>query len=107
MHKAFIHTPNHPQLENHGVDAAVMEDVKRFVHGHYEEHLEAKFYASDLAKNLDAAPTPSRWTGRPPNTIHHRPQTNIADFPEILPPTRYADDHQCTCSTHDRALTYI
>jgi aminocyclopropanecarboxylate oxidase len=55
MHKAFIHTPNHPQLENHGVDAAVMEDVKRFVHGHYEEHLEAKFYASDLAKNLDAA----------------------------------------------------
>ncbi|OEL14539.1 1-aminocyclopropane-1-carboxylate oxidase 1 [Dichanthelium oligosanthes] len=42
-------------LENHGVDAAIMEDVKRFVHGHYEEHLEGKFYASDLAKNLDAA----------------------------------------------------
>jgi aminocyclopropanecarboxylate oxidase len=76
------------QLENHGVDAAIMEDVKRFVHGHYEEHLEAKFHASDLARNLDAADAGQvDWEAA--YSIQHRPTTNIADFPEISPPTRY------------------
>ncbi|RLM58912.1 1-aminocyclopropane-1-carboxylate oxidase 1-like [Panicum miliaceum] len=74
-------------LENHGVDAAIMEDVKRFVHGHYEEHLEAKFHASDLARNLDAADAGQvDWEAA--YSIQHRPTTNIADFPEISPPTR-------------------
>lgn len=40
------------QVENHGVEAALMEEVKSFVYRHYDEHLEKKFYASDLAKNL-------------------------------------------------------
>ncbi|XP_039822936.1 1-aminocyclopropane-1-carboxylate oxidase 1-like [Panicum virgatum] len=71
-------------LENHGVDAAVMEDVKRFVLGHYEEHLEAKFHASHLAGNLDAAQVD--WEAA--YSIHHRPETNIADFTEISPATR-------------------
>uniref|UniRef100_A0A0E0FNJ5 Fe2OG dioxygenase domain-containing protein n=1 Tax=Oryza nivara TaxID=4536 RepID=A0A0E0FNJ5_ORYNI len=39
-------------VENHGVEAALMEEVKSFVYRHYDEHLEKKFYASDLAKNL-------------------------------------------------------
>ena len=74
------------QLENHGVDAAIMEDVKRFVLGHYEEHLEAKFHASHLAGNLDAAQVD--WEAA--YSIHHRLETNIADFTEISPATRYA-----------------
>lgn len=76
------------QLENHGVDAAIMEDVKRFVHGHYEDHLEAKFYASDLAKNLDTADADEvDWESA--YSIQHLPNpTNIAaDFPEISPAT--------------------
>ncbi|CAO2145004.1 unnamed protein product [Urochloa humidicola] len=74
-------------LENHGVDAAIMEDVKRFVHGHYEEHLEAKFYASDLAKNLDAADA-DQVDWETAYSIQHLPKSNITDFPEISPPTR-------------------
>ncbi|CAO2142655.1 unnamed protein product [Urochloa humidicola] len=74
-------------LENHGVDAAIMEDVKRFVYGHYEEHLEAKFYASDLAKNLDAADA-DQVDWETAYSIQHLPKSNIADFPEISPPTR-------------------
>ena len=60
--------------------------VKRFVLGHYEEHLEAKFHASHLAGNLDAAQVD--WEAA--YSIHHRPETNIADFTEISPATRYA-----------------
>lgn len=81
-------------VDSHGVDAALMEEVKRFVYGHYEEHLENKFYASDLAKNLQ--------TGGPDDSNHvsdqvdwettyfvqHRPKNNLADFPEIPPATR-------------------
>lgn len=78
-------------LENHGVDASVMEEVKRFVHGHYEEHLESKFYASDLVKNLQHATGGSYadqvdWEAA--YSIHHHPKSNIAEFPEISPQTR-------------------
>ncbi|KAF8670984.1 hypothetical protein HU200_050256 [Digitaria exilis] len=77
-------------VENHGVDAALMDEVKRFVYAHYEEHLEAKFYASDLAKNLPAdADEPSDkvdWEST--YFIQHRPKNNVADFPEITPPIR-------------------
>ncbi|KAK3129854.1 hypothetical protein QOZ80_6BG0485640 [Eleusine coracana subsp. coracana] len=73
-------------VENHGVDEAVMESVKRFVYGHYEEHLESKFYASDLAKNLlQHAADQVDWEAA--YTIQHLPKSNIADFPEILEPT--------------------
>ncbi|TVU41432.1 hypothetical protein EJB05_14949, partial [Eragrostis curvula] len=71
-----------------------MEDVKRFVHGHYEEHLESKFYASDLAKNLqqNAAAAGESYRDQvdweAAYTIKHRPSNNIADFPEISPKTR-------------------
>ncbi|KAL6615450.1 hypothetical protein ACP70R_037720 [Stipagrostis hirtigluma subsp. patula] len=81
-------------VENHGVDAALMDYVKRFVYGHYEEHLERKFYASDLARDLDAG----RYDGggAPSDEvdwettyfIQHRPKNTVADFPEIPPPTR-------------------
>ncbi|KAL6881988.1 hypothetical protein ACP4OV_011460 [Aristida adscensionis] len=78
-------------VENHGVDAALMDEVKRFVYGHYEEHLERKFYASDLAKDLQAG----RYDGDVASDevdwettyfIQHRPKNNVADFPEISPP---------------------
>ncbi|OQU87044.1 hypothetical protein SORBI_3003G197200 [Sorghum bicolor] len=84
-------------VENHGVDAALMDDVKRFVYGHYEEHLEAKFYASDLAKNLDTATDDGEAEVEPPSDkvdwestyfIQHHPKTNVADFPEITPACR-------------------
>ncbi|RLM92603.1 1-aminocyclopropane-1-carboxylate oxidase 1-like [Panicum miliaceum] len=79
-------------VENHGVDAALMDEVKRFVYAHYEEHLEARFHASDLAKNLPAGggdEEPSDkvdWEST--YFIQHRPRNNAADFPEITPPTR-------------------
>ncbi|CAL4956056.1 unnamed protein product [Urochloa decumbens] len=83
-------------VENHGVDAALMDAVKRFVYGHYEEHLEAKFYASDLARNLPAAAGDG--SGAPSDEVdwestyfmQHRPKSNAADFPEIPPPAREA-----------------
>lgn len=82
-------------VENHGVDAPLMEEVKRFVYGHYEEHLEAKFYASALAMDLEAA-TRGDTDEKPSDEvdwestyfIQHHPKTNVADFPEITPPTR-------------------
>jgi aminocyclopropanecarboxylate oxidase len=82
------------KVENHGVDAALMDEVKRFVYAHYEEHLEARFHASDLAKNLPAGggdEEPSDkvdWEST--YFIQHRPRNNAADFPEITPPTRSA-----------------
>lgn len=83
------------QVENHGVDAPLMDEVKRFVYGHYEEHLEAKFYASALAMDLEAA-TRGDTDEKPSDEvdwestyfIQHHPKTNVADFPEITPPTR-------------------
>ncbi|KAF8696706.1 hypothetical protein HU200_036332 [Digitaria exilis] len=82
-------------VENHGVDAALMDEVKRFVYAHYEEHLEAKFYASDLAKTLpaDAAggePSDDKLDVDWESTyfIQHRPKNNVADFPEITQPIR-------------------
>ncbi|XP_062208468.1 1-aminocyclopropane-1-carboxylate oxidase 1-like [Phragmites australis] len=80
-------------VENHGVDAALMDEVKRFVYGHYKEHQESKFYASDLAKDLQAG----RYDGDEASDqvdweatyfIQHRPRINIADVPEIQPLTR-------------------
>lgn len=83
-------------VENHGVDAALMDEVKRFVYGHYEEHLEAKFYASNVARNLpaeDGGGEPSDevdWEST--YFIQHRPRNNAADFPEIAPAAREALD---------------
>ncbi|CAO2190783.1 unnamed protein product [Urochloa humidicola] len=82
-------------VENHGVDAALMEEVKRFVYRHYEDHLEAKFYASDLATNL---PPAAAGDGAPSDKvdwestyfIQHRPKNNAADFREIPPAARDA-----------------
>ncbi|KQK08434.1 1-aminocyclopropane-1-carboxylate oxidase 1 [Brachypodium distachyon] len=89
-------------VENHGVDGALMEEVKSFVHSHYEEQLKDEFYASDLAKDLHAAAA-----GRPEDQdssnkhvsdqavdwetayfVRHHPNSNVADFPEIPPATR-------------------
>ncbi|GJM94089.1 hypothetical protein PR202_ga10703 [Eleusine coracana subsp. coracana] len=73
-------------VENHGVDGVLMEEVKRFVYGNYEDHLESKFYASDLAKNLDNNADEADWEAT--YFIQHHPKSNIANFPEIPPPTR-------------------
>lgn len=81
-------------VDSHGVDAALMEEVKRFVYGHYEEHLENKFYASDLAKNLqgggpdDSNHVSDQVDWETTYFVQHRPKNNLADFPEIPPATR-------------------
>jgi aminocyclopropanecarboxylate oxidase len=81
-------------VDGHGVDAALMEEVKRFVYGHYDEQLEDKFYASDLAKDLQAAvhgdsePVSDQVDWESAYFIRHHPNNNVADFPEIPPPTR-------------------
>ena len=68
------------QVENHGVDAALMDEVKRFVYAHYEEHLEAKFHASHLARSRRRA---GRLRGRqhhllPPRDQHRRLHGDLA-----------------------------
>ncbi|KAM0864329.1 hypothetical protein ACQ4PT_043945 [Festuca glaucescens] len=85
-------------VDSHGVDAALMEEVKRFVYGHYDDQLEDKFYASGLAKYLlqAAVPDPEDSNKRVSDQvdwesayfIRHHPNNNVVDFPEILPPTR-------------------
>ncbi|KAF0916301.1 hypothetical protein E2562_005904 [Oryza meyeriana var. granulata] len=83
-------------VDSHGVDAALMEEVKRFVYRHYEEHLENKFYASDLAKNLKddrgdgALSDQADWETT--YFIQHLPKNTAADFTEIPPATREALD---------------
>ncbi|KAL5227933.1 hypothetical protein ABZP36_016198 [Zizania latifolia] len=86
-------------VDNHGVDATLMEEVKRFVYGHYEEHLEGSFYSSDLAKNLQLRKDNDGDGGASDQVdwettyfIQHRPKSNVADFPEIPPETREAMD---------------
>ncbi|OEL24162.1 1-aminocyclopropane-1-carboxylate oxidase 1 [Dichanthelium oligosanthes] len=85
-------------VENHGVEAALMDEVKRFVYRHYEDHLEGKFYASDVAKSLPA-------DGNEPSDkvdwettyfIQHHPKTNVGNFPEITTPTRETLDAYIT-----------
>ncbi|WVZ69956.1 hypothetical protein U9M48_018669 [Paspalum notatum var. saurae] len=75
-------------VENHGVDAALMDEVKRFVYAHYEEHLEPKFYASDLAQNLPLAAAADKVDWEATYFIQHRPRDTAADFPEITPAYR-------------------
>jgi aminocyclopropanecarboxylate oxidase len=76
------------QVVNHGVDGALMDEVKCFVYGHYDDHLERKFYTSDLAKNLGDAADQQAADWEATYFIQHRPRTNASDFPEIPPPTR-------------------
>uniref|UniRef100_A0A0E0JKF2 Fe2OG dioxygenase domain-containing protein n=1 Tax=Oryza punctata TaxID=4537 RepID=A0A0E0JKF2_ORYPU len=93
-------------VDNHGVEAALMEEVKSFVYRHYEDHLENKFYASDLAKNLHlntdddddvlvdggdgALADKADWEAT--YFIQHRPKNNAADFPDIPPAARESLD---------------
>ncbi|XP_040375921.1 1-aminocyclopropane-1-carboxylate oxidase 1-like [Oryza brachyantha] len=91
-------------VENHGVDAALMEEVKRFVYGHYDDHLKNRFYASDLAKNLTTKDDVGGGGGDGDGAlsenadwettyfIQHRPKNNAADFPEIPAAAREALD---------------
>ncbi|KAM3298018.1 hypothetical protein ACQJBY_039799 [Aegilops geniculata] len=80
-------------VDSHGVDAALMEEVKRFVYAHYDEHLKDRFYASDLAKDLQLPAGESKTVSDQADWetayfIRHRPASNVADFPEIPPATR-------------------
>uniref|UniRef100_A0A0D9V294 1-aminocyclopropane-1-carboxylate oxidase n=1 Tax=Leersia perrieri TaxID=77586 RepID=A0A0D9V294_9ORYZ len=82
-------------VENHGVEAALMEDVKRFVYAHYEDHLEKKFYASDLAKNLNhaiAGDVSGEADWEATYFIQHRPKNTAASFPDIPAAARHALD---------------
>ena len=86
--------PLHMQVDSHGVDAALMEEVKSFVYGHYDEKLKDKFYASDLARDLQAAghgdskPVSGQVDWESAYFIPHRPNNNVADFPEFPPAIR-------------------
>lgn len=90
-------------VENHGVEAALMEEVKSFVYRHYDEHLEKKFYASDLAKNLhlnkddgdvlvDGGDLADQADWEATYFIQHRPKNTAADFPDIPPAARESLD---------------
>ncbi|CAM0881467.1 unnamed protein product [Alopecurus aequalis] len=86
-------------VHSHGVDAALMEEVKRFVYGHYDDQqLKDTFYASDLAKDLQVAgPEDSKSVSDQVDWetayfIRHHPNNNVADFPEIPPATREVID---------------
>ncbi|XP_052156447.1 1-aminocyclopropane-1-carboxylate oxidase 1-like [Oryza glaberrima] len=64
---------------------------------HYDEHLENKLYASDLAKNLqlnkdddDDALADQDWEAT--YFVQHRPKNNAADFPDIPPAARESLD---------------
>ncbi|KAF8740836.1 hypothetical protein HU200_013717 [Digitaria exilis] len=91
-----------------------MEEVKRFLYAHYEEHLEAKFYASNLAVSLSA-------DGDEPSNVkvdvdwdstyfiqHHVPGDHPSDqspFPSpapASPPPAPASVHRLLRSPHRR-----
>lgn len=101
-------------MDSHGVDAALMEEVKRFVYAHYDEHLKDTFYASDLAKGLQLPAEESKTISDQVDWetayfIRHRPTDNVADFPEIPPATRlvFFDCTPCSLLTVAFLLTFV
>ncbi|EMS56324.1 hypothetical protein TRIUR3_35049 [Triticum urartu] len=100
-------------VDSHGVDAALMEEVKRFVYAHYDEHLKDRFYATDLAKDLQLPAEESKAVSGQVDWetayfIRHHPSNNVADFPEIPPATRsvFSSSHPMLI-THSCFLAHV
>ncbi|XP_038987194.1 1-aminocyclopropane-1-carboxylate oxidase 1-like isoform X2 [Phoenix dactylifera] len=69
-------------VENHGINKALMEKVKRLVNSHYEEFLKQSFYESELAKELGPLTKASEVDWQSTYFIRHQPESNdVNDVP--------------------------
>ncbi|XP_059634843.1 1-aminocyclopropane-1-carboxylate oxidase 1 [Cornus florida] len=71
------------QIENHGIDAALMEKVKQLVNQHYEESMKESFYKSETAKSLEKKSLTTNTDWESTFFIRHRPNSNINDFTNL------------------------
>ncbi|KAI4346502.1 hypothetical protein L6164_007392 [Bauhinia variegata] len=70
-------------VENHGIDARLMEKVKHLVNTHYKENLEESFYQTEIAKSLDKQQNISDIDWESTFFIWHRPTSNIKEVPNL------------------------
>lgn len=68
------------QVENHGVDVALMEKVKRLVYSHYDEHLKESFYNSELARGLGPQTNAGEVDWETTYFVQHQPVSNAEKF---------------------------
>lgn len=72
------------QMENHGIEAQLMERVKHLVNTYYDEYLKERFYQSEIAKSLNGNSIPlSDADWETTFFIWHRPTSNIKDIPNV------------------------
>ncbi|CAN1340686.1 1-aminocyclopropane-1-carboxylate oxidase 1 [Linum perenne] len=71
------------QVQNHGIGSKLMERVKQLVDQHYEEHLKANFYQSEISKKLSNKENPSDVDWESSFFICHRPSSNIHQIPTL------------------------
>lgn len=72
------------QVENHGVDNSLMEEVKKHVNLHYEEYMIKSFYNSDMVKELEThtgAMVDGDWESS--FFIWHQPNSNLDGIPNL------------------------
>lgn len=64
------------QVENHGVDVALMDKVKQLVYSHYDSCLKESFYSSELARGLGPQTNASDVDWESTYFLHHHPESN-------------------------------
>ncbi|URE00319.1 1-aminocyclopropane-1-carboxylate oxidase [Musa troglodytarum] len=66
-------------VENHGVDAGLMEEVKRHVYSHYDKCLKERFYDSELAKGLGPQTDAAEVDWETTYFVQHQPESSMED----------------------------
>ncbi|KAI9124722.1 hypothetical protein K1719_004644 [Acacia pycnantha] len=70
-------------IENHGIDAELMEKVKQLVNTYYNEYLKESFYHSEMTKSLDRSISIPDADWETTFFIWHRPTSNIKEIPNV------------------------
>ncbi|GFY95837.1 ACC oxidase 1 [Actinidia rufa] len=71
------------QIENHGIDKSLMENVKQLVNQHDEENMKDSFYESEIANGLQNKSLTSDADWESTFFIWHRPKSNIDELTNL------------------------
>lgn len=68
------------QIENHGIDTNLMDNVKQLVIQHYEANMKQRFYESELPMSLEKKESISNTDWESTFFLWHRPSSNIYEI---------------------------
>ncbi|XP_076922502.1 1-aminocyclopropane-1-carboxylate oxidase 1-like [Bidens hawaiensis] len=71
------------QIENHGVDKELMDNVKNLVNKHYENNMKPKFYSSEIVKTVEDKNKLTNTDWETTFFIWHRPDNKINECADL------------------------